>query len=56
MKTYKIKQEFFDLWGEDTTIDTVLTRDEAEMIAKGWDKTFEDIENQLIECSDNCED
>lgn len=46
--TYKIKPECLDLWGEDATEETVLTEDDIEMIARGWDKKPEDVMDQLI--------
>ena len=46
--TYKIKSEFIDLWGEDATIDTVLTENDLETICRGWDKPVNEILNQLI--------
>ena len=46
--TYKVKPEYADLWGEDTTEDTVITEDDLEMIARGWDKTPDELMDQLI--------
>ena len=46
--TYKIKEEYLDLWGEDATEDTVITEDELEMITRVWDKTPADVMDQLI--------
>lgn len=46
--TYKIKPEFLDLWGEDATEDTVITESDLEMIARGWEKTPEELLEQLI--------
>lgn len=48
--TYKIKPEFLDLWGEDATEDTILTEQDVEDIARGWDKTPADVMDQLIPC------
>ena len=47
-KTYKIKPEYLYLWGEDATEETVLTDKELETIVKGWNKTLEDVLEQLI--------
>ena len=46
---YKIKPEFLHLWGEDATEDTVITGDDVESIARGWDKTVADVIDQLIQ-------
>lgn len=46
--TYKIKPEFLDLWGEDATEETVLTEQDVEDIARGWDKRPDDVMDQLI--------
>lgn len=48
MKKYKVKPEFFDLWGEETTEGTILTEKDVEEIARGWDKTVDDVIDQLI--------
>jgi hypothetical protein len=48
MITYKIKPEFIDLWGDEANSETVLTADEIEMIASGWEKPIELIIDQLI--------
>lgn len=47
-KSYKIKDEYLDLWGEDATEDTIITEEELEMITRGWDKKPEDVMDQLI--------
>ncbi len=44
--TYRVNPEYANLW--DANEDTVLTADDVEMIARGWDKTVEDIIDQLI--------
>lgn len=46
--TYKIKPEFLELWGEDATEDTVITENDLEMIARGWEKAPEELLDQLI--------
>jgi hypothetical protein len=48
MITYKINPEFIDLWGADANSETVLTADDIEMIAHGWEKPVELIIDQLI--------
>ena len=48
--TYKIKPEFLELWGEDATEETILTEQDVEDIARGWDKTSADVMDQLIPC------
>ena len=46
--TYKIKNEYLSLWGDDATEDTVITDEDLKMIASGWEKTPEDLMDQLI--------
>ena len=48
MKLYKIKPEHLDDWG-DVDENETFTRAELEAQAKCWDKTFDDIKDQLIE-------
>jgi hypothetical protein len=50
--TYRIKPEYLPLWGEDATENTRLTYDEVCSIARGWDKTFDDVSYQLEEVED----
>ncbi|MBR4352727.1 MAG: hypothetical protein IKQ01_06615 [Bacteroidales bacterium] len=47
---YKIKKEYLNLWGEEATEDTVITSDDLEMIARGWEKKPEELMDQLIPC------
>ena len=47
MASYKIKPEYLNLWGEDATEETIITDDELEMIARGWDKTPAELMEQL---------
>jgi len=44
---YTIKPEYLTLWGEDANEETMLTEDDIEMIARGWDKDVEDVIDQL---------
>ena len=46
--TYKIKPEYLDLWGADATEDTIITNEDLEMIARGWEKTPDELMDQLI--------
>ena len=48
-KTYKIKPEYIDGWGDDANEDTVLTEEDLEMITSGWEKTPDEVMYQLIE-------
>ena len=41
---YAVKEEYTDLWGEEVR---TLTEDEIEMIARGWEKTVEEVIDQL---------
>ena len=45
---YKIKPEFLPLWGSDATEETIITDDDLEMIARGWEKDPEQLKDQLI--------
>lgn len=45
---YRIKPEYADLWGEDVTEDTIITESDLEMIARGWEKTPDELKDQLI--------
>lgn len=42
---YKVKPEFLDLWGADSS--GIITEDDLEMIARGWEKKPEDLYDQL---------
>ena len=49
--TYKIKSEYLDLWeGGDTPYDPdrIITEEELEAIARGWEMTPEELLDQLI--------
>ena len=46
--TYKIKPEYFHLWGDEANEETTLDEDQIEMIARGWEKPVEEIIDQLI--------
>lgn len=49
MMTYRIKPEYLDRWGEDATTDTVITENELETIARGWETTPDALMDQLYE-------
>lgn len=49
MKKYIIKPEFIDYYGPEANAYTVLTEDDVERIAEDWEKTVEDVLEQLIE-------
>jgi len=46
--TYKIKPEFFHLWGEETDENTILDDSDLEMIARGWGVSVNSIISQLV--------
>lgn len=46
--TYKIKPEFIDLFGDEANENTVLTESDLEMMARGWEKSVNEILPQLI--------
>lgn len=48
MKTYHIKPEYLDQWGEDATEETVLTEDDVRSISLGWSMQDYEVEYQLI--------
>lgn len=45
---FKIKEEYADRWGEEVNEDTIITEEDLEMIARGWDVTPEELMDQLI--------
>ena len=44
---YRIKPEYIDLWGDEANADTIISGEDLEMIARGWEKTIEEIIDQL---------
>lgn len=46
--TYKIKPEFVNMWGSDATEESIITDDDLEMIARGWEKSIDELLPQLI--------
>ena len=44
---YGIKEEYLDLWGEDE--DCIISGNDLECITAGWDKTPDDVIEQLYE-------
>lgn len=44
---YRIKPEYIDLWGDEANADTIISGADLEMIARGWDKTIDEIIDQL---------
>ena len=42
---YEINPEYLDQWGSDSS--GIITEDELEMIARGWEKKPEDLYDQL---------
>lgn len=44
---YGIKAEYLDLWGEDE--DCIIPEDDLKDITAGWDKTPDDVIDQLYE-------
>ena len=48
-KAYRIKPEYLDKWGPDAYPDTLVTWNDIEMIARGWDMKPEELLDQLIE-------
>ena len=47
MATYRIKPEYIALWGDEANDETVLTEDDIEMIAHGWETPVDEIIDQL---------
>lgn len=48
---YKIKSEYIDLWGAEANENTILTENDLEAIARGWEKTPADVMDQLVSYS-----
>ena len=44
---YTIKPEYLDLWGSWATEDDVMTESDLETAVRGWDKTLDDVIDQL---------
>ena len=42
---YTIKAEYVDLWGDNA--EAVITEDDLEMIARGWEKPVDELLKQL---------
>lgn len=49
---YRIKPEYLDEWGEDVTADYVITQEELERLAREWDKSIDELLEQLEEVDD----
>lgn len=49
MKKYHIKPDYLSQWGEDTTMETVVTLEEVERLAAEWDMPIEELLAQLEE-------
>lgn len=49
MKTYIIKPEFINLYGESANSMTTLTEDDVRNLASDWEKDESEILDQLIE-------
>lgn len=41
MKLYRIKDEYFDTWGDGEILN--VTGDDVEMCARGWEKSIEEV-------------
>ena len=52
--TYHIKPEYFDSWcgGDNASPDRVITQEELEMIARGWETPVEELMEQLTEITE----
>jgi len=46
--TYHIKPDCLSHWGEDTTEDTVIDEQELDRLCIEWDKTREELLQELI--------
>ena len=44
---YTIKPEYIDLFGYDANTDMVITHDDIESLARGWEKPVDEIIEQL---------
>ena len=46
--TYHIKPEYFSLWGEETTEETIITEDELLRLSHEWEKPVSELLDQLV--------
>ena len=44
---YKVLSEFWSLWGENVDENTTVTLDEVKRLSYEWDKTVEELLEQL---------
>lgn len=56
MKTYTIKKEFLDDFGNLTPEDYVMTEKEAAWLAKEWEVDLEDVLRRLDFCGETGEE
>lgn len=49
MKTYIIKPEYIDRFGNEANAMTVLTEDDVERLAEDWEMDVDELKDQLIE-------
>lgn len=49
MKTYNIKEEYIDNFGSECYPDTIITEEDVNYIARGWEMSVEDVLEMLIE-------
>ena len=52
MTRYRIKPEYIDLWGSEANEETVITQDDVEMCARGWEMDVDELMEQLIPVDD----
>ena len=50
---YRINPDYIDLWGDEANENTILTIEQIEDITRGWDKTPDDVMDQLIPVDDD---
>lgn len=55
MKKFRIKEEFLDEWGYGVSsdeLDRIVTEEEVQSIARGWETPVEELMDQLEELPD----
>ena len=47
IKTYTIKPEYLELWGDDATEETIISEPELQHLAEEWNRSVDDLLQQL---------
>lgn len=46
---FRIRPEYLNLWGEDATLDTVVTLEDVSRLSSDWEVPFNELMSQVIE-------